>query len=149
MEGRDPRDAGIVDHEIHPPVPADHLLGEPLHLGGATDVGEYADGSELGRGAIERGLLDIGDHHRSALATHRPRERIPDAGGAAGDHGDPADHGSRPPPLGPAHLAPSAPRPRSTNAATSSISSRVGTVFVHSWRRMAPSTRSETQSALT
>ena len=66
-------------------------VGERSHLGFGRHVGAHADGlgaggPELLNRSIERGLLDVGDHHAHACACEPVGERAAHAARSARDH---------------------------------------------------------------
>ena len=85
-------DAGVVAEHVDLAEGCDGAALELDHGFEARDVGDDADRAwrhamYRGDGAVERGLLDVGEHDVRAFAGEALGDREPDAAGAAGDDG--------------------------------------------------------------
>jgi hypothetical protein len=80
--------AGIVEQQMAGAVFGEHVFGQRFdrfRLGHIGHLARYVGVAEFGQRAIERFLLDIGDHYLRALGEQRAHDGLADAAGTAGD----------------------------------------------------------------
>jgi hypothetical protein len=93
------RHSGIVDDNIDATVFGDHLRGKSGDRGSVRDVETmpadaddlfYFVAGDVGGGARERCIVDVGEREMATAARQRHGDRASNSAGRSGDHGRPA-----------------------------------------------------------